>query len=67
MARPAGRAGAAVVLRLRGPDGAVRTLEPQAGSDGRALTVAGNVVHPYYTVDNDLSVEVQRTGSTLAR
>lgn len=114
-------AGAAVLLRLRGRDGAVRTLEPQVASDGRAfsftvdhaelaaatdtgggvwnvfvqpapeapliraarllddvadrkevfvyppVTVADAVVHPYYTVDNDLSVEVRRTGSTLAR
>ncbi|MFF4505826.1 hypothetical protein [Streptomyces sp. NPDC001401] len=105
-------AGAAVQLRLRGGDGAVRTLEPRVGSDGRSLTftidcaelaaatdtgsgvwnvfvqpapgaplirvarllddvadrkevfvyppvtVAGTVVRPYYTVDNDLSVEV---------
>ena len=31
------------------------------------VTVADAVVRPYYTVDNDLSVEVRRTGSTLAR
>ncbi|GAA3776343.1 hypothetical protein GCM10022403_008940 [Streptomyces coacervatus] len=104
--------GAAVQLRLRGRDGAVRTLEPQVASDGRSLSftvgcaelatatgtgsgvwnvfvlpepgaplirvarllddvadrkevfvyppvrVGGTVVRPYYTVDNDLSVEV---------
>ncbi|MGW1951368.1 transferase [Streptomyces sp. NPDC001920] len=109
--------GATVRLRLRGGDGVVRALEPQAASDGRAFSftvaygeltaghgaasrvwdlsvqprpdagaagaapirlgrllddmadrkeifvypraaVAGFAVRPYYTVDNDLSVEV---------
>ncbi len=106
--------GATVRLRLRGGDGVVRALEPQAASDGRAFSftvaygelaaghgagsrvwdlsvqprtaagaspirlgrllddvadrkeivvypraaVGGVAVRPYYTVDNDLSVEV---------
>ncbi|MER6677155.1 transferase [Streptomyces sp. NPDC000983] len=105
-------AGAVVRLRARGPEGAVRTVEPHIGSDGRfsftvpfeELTATGQVwdvslrprpdekapyirigrlfddvadrkeifvyptvtvgdaaVRPYYTVDNDLSVEVTAT------
>lgn len=104
--------GAVVRLRLRGDSGTVRTLEPQAGEDGRSFSftigyeelaaetgtgtgvwnafiqpaadapairiarllddvadrkevfvypaarVGGAVLRPYYTVDNDLSVEV---------
>ncbi|MGW2779860.1 hypothetical protein ACWC3X_01170 [Streptomyces populi] len=104
--------GAAVILRLRGSGGTVRTVEPRAGDDGRSLSftvdhaelaagtppgsgvwdvsvrpaagaplirvgrllddladrrdvvvyptadLGGVALRPYYTVDNDLSVEV---------